>query len=181
MRASFLSENSLNQVSGAVMPREQGNVLKPPFCAFDSVFLSKSYLPLTDVAKMVWQLTGEWAYIVADRADQEKKRKAFKQRFDGYMKLYLDADTVDELLSKTVFTGKWATKRRKLMGKPRLYKVNLYMFSTNGDKEHDQIRMLEAGSKEDLWQVIVDYAQQVINDNPHVEFDRERCNAVVRA
>lgn len=46
--------------------------------------------------------------------------------FKGYMRLYLNADSMEEMLAKSQFYGDWLTKRKKILSKSRVYHVNLY-------------------------------------------------------
>lgn len=112
-------------------------------------------------------------------AEPNKEEKPLS--FNGYMQFFLDCDTLEELLETTVFTGHWATRRFDLMKHPRTYRVNFHMFDIENDKAHESVQMIDAGCIEDLWTVIVEYAQGIITANPDIIFDRKRCNAVIRA
>lgn len=178
MKASNLAFKRPESESGMLVGLNHLNVCGIPFCANDDLFEQASRFDHS-FSDMKWQIVPTPEQKPEQKPEPEPK--PFVQRFKGYMKLYLDADTVNELIGMSVFTQHWATRRHKILRKPRRYKVNLYMYNTAGDKEHDQIKMIDAGGKEELWQIIVDYAQQVITDNPDIEFDRGRCNAVIRA
>ena len=176
MRATQLPSNQFKRYTGTLHHINDLKTTQLVICSNTDVF--NPYF----IAN--YQFSGlNWVFIDGPVADvePEKKAKPFLQRFKGFMKLYLDADTIEELKDKTTFEKHWQTRRYKIMKKRRRYKINLYLFNNDGEKAHDSIKMLEAGSGSDLWQIIVDYAQKIITDNPDVQFDRERSCAVVRA
>lgn len=105
----------------------------------------------------------------------------WKGVFTGRMVMHLNAETLQEMKAKSRFEGHWRTRMHKIIKKKRLYRINLYMYNTDGDYEHDLGQLVTCGSMEDIWDVVVEMARQVIEANPDTEFDKERTKATIKA
>lgn len=96
------------------------------------------------------------------RASKRKKvvkaqnsKKDFKPSFTGGMKLPLNAETDQEIESRTKFDGQWLTKRFKIMNKPRRYKIEIVLVDDKGDQDRTEIRVTDRIDKNELWQIIM--------------------------
>lgn len=109
------------------------------------------------------------------------QEQVFKPIFMGYMKLYLDGETLADMKEKSVFKGHWATRTRKVMKKGRKYRINLYLYNVEGELEHDVAQFANCGNGDDIWEAIKVMANDVFAKYPDTKFDKERSSAVVRA
>lgn len=101
--------------------------------------------------------------------------------FRGHLKMYLDDKDTARLIKRTVLTGQWLTETKRILSKPRKFKVNLYLVNTEGNKAHSSITMLQKGTIEDLCDVVMTYAQEIVDESPWIDFDVENSYAVIKA
>ena len=114
--------------------------------------------------------------------DDKQKDKPFKATKRGYMSVPLNKETFEEMQAATTFTEQWATQTHQIMKKGRLFRVNLYMFGMDGSKHHKIAQMDDCDTVHVLWGAINEMSMAIMtdDDNQEIEWDVNRCKAVVR-
>ena len=123
----------------------------------------------------------------AKNRDKRKKRKAaskpgeWEAKFTGRLVMCLNADTLQEMKDRSRFEGHWRTRTAAIIKHRRMYRINIYVYDTQGDWEHDIAQLEECGSMEELWHIIKKIVDGVIAENPDKEIDHDRTIATVKA
>lgn len=61
-------------------------------------------------------------------------KQTFKPTFNGYMKLYLYDNDLNNLINRMEIMGDWRTKRSRILKKERRFMVTLHIFDKDGHK-----------------------------------------------
>ena len=107
--------------------------------------------------------------------------------FQGYGRLPLNADTEQEFLANSVFTGEWQNKsranpngkRQRIMDKDRWYRICLYLFDENGEPFHSSNVPDQRTGKGSLWQLIKHLVAEVMKEYPEKILDKDCSYAVI--
>lgn len=99
----------------------------------------------------------------------------------GFMAVPLNKDTFEDMKRASVFTKQWHTQTRQVMKKPRLFRVEVRMYQV-GIKEPWQAMaiMRKPDTVHSLWKAIREAGEFIISENKGIEWDVERCKAVIK-
>lgn len=113
--------------------------------------------------------------------NEEEAKQPFKTTKKGSMSVPLNKETFEEMKAATVFTGHWATQGRQVMKKPRLFRIEVFMYEVGFSKPIQAVaRMKKLDTVHTLWKAISEASDFIMSENKGVEWDVERCKAVVK-
>lgn len=113
--------------------------------------------------------------------DEEEAKKPFKTTKKGSMSVPLNKETFEDMKAATVFTGHWATQGRQVMKKARLFRIEVFMYEVGFSKPIQAVaRMKKLDTVHTLWKAIGEASDFIMSENKGVEWDVERCKAVVK-
>lgn len=96
----------------------------------------------------------------------KKKKKNHNMSFQGYGRLPINADTMTEFMANSEFFGDWRDKRERIMGKPRWYKICLYLTDANGEPFHTANVPNQRTDQDSLWQLLAYLVGEVMKEYP---------------
>lgn len=115
--------------------------------------------------------------------DEQAEDDDFKPSLRGYMMVPLNKETFEEMQAASVFTGQWATKTKKVMGKPRLFRVVVSLYEVGVAQPQEVIaQMLDRDTVHVLWPAIDEASMFImtLDKNKDAEWDVDRCRAVIK-
>lgn len=113
--------------------------------------------------------------------DEEEAKKPFKTTKKGYMQVPLNKETFEGMKAATVFTGHWATQGRQVMKKPRLFRIEVFMYEVGFNKPIQAVaRMKKPDTVHTLWKAIGEASRFIMSENKNTEWAVDRCKAVVK-
>ena len=108
----------------------------------------------------------------------------FKATKRGYMQVPLNKETHEEMRAATLFIQQWRLQAPSIMRVDRIFQAELYMYEVGVEKVRHRVvaQMIDADNANVLWQAIDEMSMHVmtLDKNKNVEWDVDRCKAVVR-
>lgn len=101
--------------------------------------------------------------------------------FKGYLQIPLDGPTEADMAARTIATGDWATKRARIMKKPRKYTATIHFKTYDGRTAVETYDIKDRTTPAELGEVVRRYALKVRDDNPDVGINMAKSTAVIRA
>ena len=99
--------------------------------------------------------------------------------FQGHGRLPLNAESKEEFLALSTFTGEWYNKRSRIMGRPRWYRICLYLFDVDGNPFHSSNVPDQRTDKESLWQLLHHLVDEVMKTYPNKTLSKDDSYAVI--
>ena len=113
--------------------------------------------------------------------NEEEAKQPFKTTKKGSMSVPLNKETFEDMKAATVFTGHWATQGRQVMKKARLFRIEVFMYQVGFSKPIQAVaRMKKPDTVHTLWKAIGEASDFIMSENKGIEWDVERCKAVVK-
>lgn len=107
------------------------------------------------------------------------KKKNKNMSFQGHGRLPINADTMQEFTARSQFFDDWKTKRERIMGKPRWFRICLYLYDTDGEPFHTSNIPNQRTDKESLWQLLAHLVKQVMLEYPDRELSEPKSYATI--
>lgn len=125
------------------------------------------------------------AKLIKARLAAQQARLHEPPEYEGYLKMFLDDDSIDSLIDRVVRTGDWLTVPNEIFKRDRVYKFTLNAVSKDGQRahanaqvegEHDYKALVAAvtASFNDFYAELIEYA-------PGIEVDLKESHVVIRA
>ena len=115
--------------------------------------------------------------------EDDEKLPPFKATKRGYMQVPLNRETFEEMQAGTIFVEQWRLQAHFIMREDRLFQAELYMYEVGKPQPQRVIaQMIDPDNANVLWQAIDEMSMHVmtLDENKDVEWDVDRCKAVVR-
>ena len=115
--------------------------------------------------------------------EDNEKLPPFKATKRGYMQVPLNRETFEEMQAGTIFVEQWRLQAHFIMREDRLFQAELYMYEVGKPQPQRVIaQMIDPDNANVLWQAIDEMSMHVmtLDENKDVEWDVDRCKAVVR-
>ena len=113
----------------------------------------------------------------------DQKLPPFKATYRGYMQVPLNRETFEEMQAASLFIQQWRLQAHLILKVDRLFQAELYMYEV-GKPEPIRIiaQMIDPDNANVLWKAIDEMSMFVMTkpENAEVEWDVDRCKAVIR-
>lgn len=113
----------------------------------------------------------------------DEKLPPFKATKRGYMSVPLNRETFEEMQAASLFIQQWRMQAHLIMKVDRLFQAELYMYEVGKPQATRVIaQMIDPDNANVLWGAIDEMSMYVmtLDENKDVEWDVDRCKAVVR-
>ena len=113
----------------------------------------------------------------------DEKLPPFKATKRGYMSVPLNRETFEEMQAASLFVQQWRLQAHLIMKVDRLFQAELYMYEVGKPQAQRVIaQMIDPDNANVLWGAIDEMSMHVmtLDENKDVEWDVDRCKAVVR-
>lgn len=123
--------------------------------------------------------------LKAKKANKIQQAKSKPRQYQGYMKMFLDGDKVEDLIKRVVRTEDFLTRPHDIFSHDRTYTFTMNAVSKDGQRahakaeiegEHDQAGLVAA-----IGQAFRDFCDELMEHAPEVELDYRECHVVIRA
>lgn len=123
--------------------------------------------------------------LKAKKATKIQQAKSKPRQYQGYMKMFLDGDKVEDLIKRVVRTEDFLTRPHDIFSYDRTYTFTMNAISKDGQRahakaeiegEHDQAGLVAA-----IGQAFRDFCNELMEHAPEVELDYSECHVVIRA
>lgn len=121
----------------------------------------------------------------AKKANKIQQTQSKPRQYQGYMKMFLDGDKVEDLIKRLVRTEDFLTWPHDIFSHDRTYTFTMNAVSKDGQRahakaeiegEHDQAGLVAA-----IGQAFRDFCDELMEHAPEVELDYRECHVVIRA
>ena len=121
----------------------------------------------------------------AKKATKIQQAKSKPRQYQGYMKMFLDGDKVEDLIKRLVRTEDFLTRPHDIFSHDRTYTFTMNAVSKDGQRahakaeiegEHDQAALVAA-----IGQAFTDFCDELMEQAPEVELNYSECHVVIRA
>lgn len=113
--------------------------------------------------------------------DEDQAKQPFKSTKKGFMSVPLNKETFEGMKAASVFTGHWQTQTKKVMKKPRLFRIEVRMYEIGLSKPIQAVAVMkQPDTVHTLWKAIDEAASFIMNENKDTQWDVDRCKAVVK-
>ena len=123
--------------------------------------------------------------LKAKKSTKIQQAKSKPRQYQGYMKMFLDGDKVEDLIKRMVRTEDFLTQPHDIFSYDRTYTFTINAISKDGQRahakaeiegEHDQSGLVAA-----IGQAFRDFCDELMEEAPEVELDYRECHVVIRA
>ena len=123
--------------------------------------------------------------LKAKKSTKIQQAKSKPRQYQGYMKMFLDGDKVEDLIKRMVRTEDFLTQPHDIFSYDRTYTFTINAISKDGQRahakaeiegEHDQAGLVSA-----IGQAFRDFCDELMEEAPEVELDYRECHVVIRA
>ena len=123
--------------------------------------------------------------LKAKKSTKIQQAKSKPRQYQGYMKMFLDGDKVEDLIKRMVRTEDFLTQPHDIFSYDRTYTFTINAISKDGQRahakaeiegEHDQAGLVAA-----IGQAFRDFCDELMEHAPVVELDYRECHVVIRA
>lgn len=99
----------------------------------------------------------------------------------GSMTVPLNQETFEGMKAATVFTGHWATQGRQVMKKPRLFRIEIFMYEVGFSKPIQALAVMKKpDTVHSLWKAVNEASSFIMNENKGKDWDENRCKGVIK-
>jgi len=121
----------------------------------------------------------------AKKATKIQQTQSKPRQYQGYMKMFLDGDKVEDLIKRLVRTEDFLTRPHDIFSHDRTYTFTMNAVSKDGQRahakaeiegEHDQAALVAA-----IGQAFTDFCDELMEQAPEVELNYSECHVVIRA
>ena len=123
--------------------------------------------------------------LKAKKSTKIQQAKSKPRQYQGYMKMFLDGDEVQDLIKRVVRTEDFLTQPHDIFSYDRTYTFTMNAVSKDGQRahakaeiegEHDQAGLVAA-----IGQAFRDFCDELMEHAPEVELNYSECHVVIRA
>ena len=123
--------------------------------------------------------------LKAKKSTKIQQAKSKPRQYQGYMKMFLDGDKVEDLIKRVVRTEDFLTQPHDIFSYDRTYTFTINAISKDGQRahakaeiegEHDQAGLVAA-----IGQAFRDFCDELMEHAPEVELNYSECHVVIRA
>lgn len=123
--------------------------------------------------------------LKAKKFTKIQQAKSKPRQYQGYMKMFLDGDEVQDLIKRVVRTEDFLTRPHDIFSHDRTYTFTMNAVSKDGQRahakaeiegEHDQAGLVAA-----IGQAFRDFCDELMEEAPEVELNYSECHVVIRA
>ena len=123
--------------------------------------------------------------LKAKKSTKIQQAKSKPRQYQGYMKMFLDGDKVEDLIKRMVRTEDFLTQPHDIFSYDRTYTFTINAISKDGQRahakaeiegEHDQAGLVAA-----IGQAFRDFCDELMEHAPEVELNYSECHVVIRA
>ena len=123
--------------------------------------------------------------LKAKKSTKIQQAKSKPRQYQGYMKMFLDGDKVEDLIKRMVRTEDFLTRPHDIFSYDRTYTFTMNAVSKDGQRahakaeiegEHDQAALVAA-----IGQAFTDFCDELMEQAPEVELNYSECHVVIRA
>lgn len=123
--------------------------------------------------------------LKAKKANKIQQAKSKPRQYQGYMKMFLDGDKVEDLIKRVVRTEDFLTRPHDIFSHDQTYTFTMNAISKDGQRahakaeiegEHDQAGLVAA-----IGQAFRDFCDELMEHAPEVELNYSECHVVIRA
>lgn len=99
----------------------------------------------------------------------------------GSMTVPLNQETFEGMKAATVFTGHWATQGRQVMKKPRLFRIEVFMYEVSFSKPIQALAVMKKpDTVHSLWKAVNEASSFIMNENKDKDWDENKCKGVIK-
>lgn len=113
--------------------------------------------------------------------DEEEAKKLPPLTKKGSMTVPLNQETFEGMKAATVFTGHWATQGRQVMKKPRLFRIEIFMYEVGFSKPIQALAIMKKpDTVHSLWKAVNEASSFIMKENKDKDWDENRCKGVIK-
>ena len=121
----------------------------------------------------------------AKKATKIQQTQSKPRQYQGYMKMFLDGEKLEDLIKRLVRTEDFLTRPHDIFSHDRTYTFTMNAVSKDGQRahakaeiegEHDQAALVAA-----IGQAFTDFCDELMEQAPEVELNYSECHVVIRA
>ena len=123
--------------------------------------------------------------LKAKKSTKIQQAKSKPRQYQGYMKMYLDGDKVEDLIKRVVRTEDFLTRPHDIFSYDRTYTFTMNAISKDGQRAHAKAVIEgehnQAGLVAAIGQAFRDFCDELMEHAPEVELNYSECHVVIRA